>query len=314
VNWKKVALWITGLAVVIMLLFTFTVWRSPTSPPKASTRVLFIGNSLTFYNDLPEMFADLARSGGYEVEVDMSAQGGWTLSDHAASTLTLDKIDQGWDFVVLQEQSVIPSLAKEREEQMYPAVRFLHDKISEKNATLILFMTWGHRYGFPDAGFENFDEMQAQIYSGYTDIAAELGIMVAPVGIAWQNGIKKDPQLNLWHMDGIHPSREGSYLSACVFYALIFQKSPEGLTYTAGLSEEIVQVLQTTAAETVLGIGGEYIMNKKSYSVTMRTDICRGIVILLVVAGFSGCISSEPHEEELKPVKMPESERRFSKL
>ncbi len=251
-NWKKVALWITGLAVVIMLLFAFTLWHSPTSPPKAPTRVLFIGNSLTFYNDLPEMFADLARSGGYEVEVDMSAQGGWTLSDHAVSTLTLDKIDQGWDFVVLQEQSVIPSLAEERSEQMYPAVRFLYEKVSEKDLTLILFMTWGHRYGYPGAGFDNFDEMQEQLRSGYTDIAAELGVMVAPVGIAWQNGITINPQLNLWHMDGIHPSREGSYLSACVFYALIFQKSPEGLTYTAELSEETAQVLQALAAETVL--------------------------------------------------------------
>lgn len=67
---------------------------------------------------------------------------------------------------------------------MYPAVRLLYDKVSERDVTLILFMTWGHRYGFPDAGFENFDEMQAQLRSGYTDVAAELGVMVAPVGIA----------------------------------------------------------------------------------------------------------------------------------
>ena len=257
-NWKKAALWITGLAVVIMLLFTFTMWRSPTTPPKAPTRVLFIGNSHTFYNDLPEMFAELARSGGYEVEVDMSAQGGWALSDHAASTLTLDKIEQqDWDYVILQERTSF--IVDKPDEHAYPAIRLLYDKISEKDATLILFMTWGPRDSLPDAGFENFDDMQSQIRSGYTDIAAELGITVAPVGIAWQNGITEYPQLNLWHMDGVHPSREGSYLSACVFYALIFQKSPEGLPYTAGLSEEIVQVLQTTAAETVLGIVGEYI-------------------------------------------------------
>lgn len=54
----------------------------------------------------------------------MSAQGGWTLSDHAASTLTLDKVDQGWDFAILQKQSVIRSIAEERTKHMHPAIRW----------------------------------------------------------------------------------------------------------------------------------------------------------------------------------------------
>ena len=226
---------------------------SSTSTPltATTTRVLFIGNSHTFFNDLPQLFAELARAGGYEVEVDMSAQGGWSLSDHAASTISLSKIEQqDWDYVILQERTSL--IADNPDEHAHPAIRLLYDKISEKGATLILFMTWGPRDGLPHAGYKNFDDMQAHICSGYTDIARELGVKVAPVGIAWQNGIEKDPQLNLWHMDGAHPSREGSYLSACVFYAIIFQQSPEGLTYTGGLSEEVAHFLQIVAAETVL--------------------------------------------------------------
>jgi hypothetical protein len=134
---------------------------------------------------------------------------------------------------------------------MYPAVRTLYEKVHEKGGTVILFMTWGRRDGLLDAGYENFDDMQQQIYMGYMEIAHELGVIVAPVGVAWQNGIKKDPQLPLWGADGIHPSEEGSYLSACVFYATIFGKSPEGLN-SAGLSEEMAQILQVIAAETVL--------------------------------------------------------------
>lgn len=221
------------------------------TPVRGTTRVLFIGNSHTFFNDLPEMFQELARAGGYEVEVDMSAQGGWSLSDHAASTITLNKIEQQeWDYVILQERTSL--IVDEPDEHAYPAIRLLYDKISAKDATLILFMTWGPRDGLPSAGYINFDAIQAQICSGYTDIADELGVIVAPVGIAWQNGIEKDSQLNLWNSDGAHPSREGSYLAACVFYAIIFQQNPEGLTYRAGLSEEIAQFLQTIAAETVL--------------------------------------------------------------
>lgn len=75
---------------------------------------------------------------------------------------------------------------------------------------------------------------------------------MAPVGTAWQNAVTQNPELNLWQMDGVHPTEGGSYLSACVFYALIFQQSPEGLTYRAGLSEEMAYFLQSIAAETVL--------------------------------------------------------------
>lgn len=219
----------------------------------ATARVLFIGNSLTFFNDLPGMSAELARSGGHEVKVDMSAQGGWTWSDHATSTITLEKIErQNWDFVVLQEQSVVASIADERSEHMYPAVRVLDGKIREGDASSILFMSWAYRDGLSSAGHRDFDDMQAQLHTGYMDIANELGAMVAPVGIAWQNGIAQDPQLGLWQMDGLHPSIEGTYLTACVFYAVIFQQSPEGLTYRAGLSEEMAQFMQAIATETVL--------------------------------------------------------------
>jgi hypothetical protein len=84
------------------------------------------------------------------------------------------------------------------------------------------------------------------------DIGHELDLKVAPAGIAWQRGIERDPQVNLWNTDGEHPNREGSYLSACVFYAIIFNQSPEGLTYRAGLTEERASYLQHIAAEVVL--------------------------------------------------------------
>jgi hypothetical protein len=255
-KWKKAALCIAGLTVAGLLLVSFRMWYSPPTsklPEDTPVRVLFVGNSLTFYNELPEMVAELARSGGHEIMVDVSAPGGWRLSDHAASPVTCDKIDQQtWDFVVLQEQSVIPSIADERDQQMYPAVRLLYKKIDEQGATLILFITWAHQHGFLDAGYTTFDDMQLHLTAGYMEIARELGVMVAPVGSAWQHCITHYPQLDLFHQDGVHPSREGSYLSACVFYAVIFQQSPAGLPYTAGLPDEVAQTLQTIAAETVL--------------------------------------------------------------
>jgi hypothetical protein len=94
--------------------------------------------------------------------------------------------------------------------------------------------------------------MQSHIQTGYTGLADALGARVVPVGTAWQNAIHLEPKLNLWQMDGIHPSREGSYLAANVFYGLFFDESPEGLIYTADLPAETGQFLQAVAAKIVL--------------------------------------------------------------
>jgi hypothetical protein len=219
----------------------------------APTRVLFIGNSLTFFNDLPGMFAEIAQSGGYEVEVEMIAHGGWTLADHVQSTAITEKIKGGsWDYVVLQEKSRLPAIPDQRDEQMVPAVRILEERIKESGAETILFMTWGTRDGLPEAGYDDYAEMQSQIESGTLEIGKEFKITVAPVGIAWQSALERAHNFNLWQLDGIHPAREGTYLSALVFYALIFQQSPAGLNFKADLPEETADLLQAVAAETVL--------------------------------------------------------------
>ena len=234
-----------------------TATVSPTTVPTATAaapiRVLFIGNSLTFYHNMPYMFAELAQSGGHQVEVRMFAPPGWTLADHSQSSATLKEIQAGnWDLVVLQEGSWIPAVPHLRDEKMYPAAGLLDERIRESGAETVLFMTWGSRDGLPEEGYEDFTEMQAQIQTGYLGVADVLGARVVPVGTAWQNAIDREPKLNLWQMDGIHPSKEGSYLAANVFYAFFFDESPEGLIYNADLPVETVQFLQSVAAKIVL--------------------------------------------------------------
>lgn len=262
----------TGLVLVLVLLAA-CIGPQPTATPAAPVPtltplplagsgrepcggkacILFIGNSLTFYNDMPAMFSELARSGGHEVQVSTAAEGGWTLADHATSPATGAKLEeQVWDYVVLQEQSVIPSLPDERAERLLPAARVLVAKIRAGGGVPMLFMHWAHEDGLPRAGHADFDEMQAQLQQGIMEVAGELGSMVAPVGIAWQQATSQDPPLDLWQRDGLHPTRQGSYLAACVFYAVVFRQSPEGLAYNAGLPAETAQRLQAIAARTVL--------------------------------------------------------------
>jgi len=216
------------------------------------TRVLFVGNSYTYVNDLPTTFVKLARAGGHKTEVGMSAQGGWMLSDHVKSSDTIAKINsEKWNFVVLQEQSEVPSIQSSRTQEMYPAARILVSDIEAVGAKPILFITWAYRDGLPANGMPDYASMQAQINNGYILMAQAFNVPVTPVGVAWQNVRNQYPQINLWQDDGSHPTPEGTYLAACVFYADIFQQSPEGLSYQANLSTDVAHALQQVAADTV---------------------------------------------------------------
>jgi hypothetical protein len=217
------------------------------------TRVFFIGNSYTYVNNLPEIFARLAFSGGHKVETGMSVGGGWMLSDAVTAKNTRDGLtSKTWDYVVLQEQSQTPASAESRRMFMLPAVRELTGLIYPSGAIPILFITWGHRDGWPDNGMPDYESMQNAINDGYIEVSRDLNIAAAPVGYAWQAVHSHYPQIDLWQADGSHPSEVGTYLAACVFYAVIFNESPEGLDYYGKVDMDSAAALQTVAAEIVL--------------------------------------------------------------
>jgi hypothetical protein len=214
------------------------------------TRVLFIGNSLTYYNDLPNMFAQLARSGKHKVEVGMYAQGGWALEDHVKSAESTNAINsQKWTYVVLQEQSAIPAVEGWRSYNMFPAARTLVGQVRNMGATPLFYLTWARRAGFPEYGMYGYESMQDQVNNGYYAIAGELGVPVVPVGSAWRLALAEHPELSLFLDDGNHPTEQGSYLAACVFYEAIFQESPVKLRYRGNLSKETATIIQTIASE-----------------------------------------------------------------
>lgn len=219
----------------------------------ADTQVLFIGNSHTYNNDVPGMFEDMARAGGYSVHAEAVAHGGWMMSDHARSSETLEKIRSNqWDYVVLQEQSDIPSFQYNREREMYPAIRTLHSEISAMGAETILFMTWGHRDGSVAEDIGGYGAESAVIENAYAAIGHELDVKIAPVGVAWWFAMRSAPNMPLWVGDGNHATKEGSYLAASVLYHVILGRSPEGNRFMAGIAEDWARFYQEIAAEAVL--------------------------------------------------------------
>jgi hypothetical protein len=244
-----------AVLVAIGLVATMTTGCLSTSSCASPncTRVLFIGNSLTYVNDLPHTFAALAASGHHRVTTGMLATGGATLANHVGDPRTNKQLDgHHWNIVVLQDESEQPAVEQYRQSEMFPAAGALASRIRLSGATPLFYLTFSWRAGLPQNGLPDYVSMQSAADDGYVTVGRQLGIAVAPVGVAWSNVVNGSPTTNLWQSDGVHPTVAGTYLAACVLYATIFRQSPIGLHDHDGLSADEARQLQTVASETVL--------------------------------------------------------------
>lgn len=182
-------------------------------------KILYIGNSYTFVNDLPALTASLAEAGNQaKIVTDSQLVGGATLEQHWNDGIALTKIQQGgWDFVVLQEQSMRPLLQRDL---MHEYGKRFADEIKNVDAIPLLYQTWA-RQATPGT--------QGNLSAAYVTLADKVSGEVAPVGDAWGKALQQVPGLLLHSDDGSHPNPTGSYLAACVFYSVLYERSPEGL-------------------------------------------------------------------------------------
>jgi hypothetical protein len=246
-----VALAVVGLALALVVAAVgFAAVRALPACTFAGDRclrVLFIGNSYTYVNDLPGTFARLAASGGRPVETGMVAPGGAFLADEAASADVVAALaGTPWNAVVLQEQSQLPA-TPQADTQMIPAVVKLVDAIRAGGAIPYLLETWAHRDGWPQAG-QDYGRMQAAIDGAYARAAERSGSFLVPVGEAWQQALAAAPTIPLWQDDGSHPAPAGTYVAACVLYRTMTHESPVGLADTEGLDAATAAQLQRVAA------------------------------------------------------------------
>ena len=219
-------------------------------------RILFIGNSLTYMNDLPAVFAALAKH-HKNVIYDSYAPGGYRLSQHAADPQLLEKIKKGgWDFVVLQEQSQVPAFSQEQVgRESYPYAAALCELIRKDspNAQIAFYMTMARRDGdaenakfFPEVA--TYAGMQSRINETYTEMARQNQGIVVPVGRVWQEMRSRRPEINIY-FDEAHPNLTGTYLAACVFYATLFKASPVGLSHPEEIDNDTAAFIQKITEE-----------------------------------------------------------------
>lgn len=225
-----------------------------------SLRVLWVGNSFTYCNDMPEMVRQIASTQKKKLSMTRFHKGGERFSGHLKNPKLLDALASGgWDYVILQEQSTAPALATAQvAREVYPAARKLDSlvHVGSPDAKVVFYMTWGHKYGnrehiaaYPLAN--DYESMQERLKISYLEMTYDNNARCAPVGMAWRCVRHEHPEWLLYRPDCYHPAVAGSYLAANVIFTTLFPK-PYQTAFTADLPAEQAEVLQQTAQRTVL--------------------------------------------------------------
>lgn len=228
---------------------TVAVWPTAEAEP---LKVLFIGNSYTYYNSLPVLFKKVANAAGAKVEVASVTAGSRRFSEwsnptnvygtrvEAALTATND-----YDIVVLQERSVSPL---SEYDAFSAGAKALATRISQtqKNCKIYLYQTWGNPSSQGNYG-GSIPEMESRLRTAYKTVATEIGATVSYVGKAFTyvyetyNLATLGTQSPYWlyQSDNTHPTYLGSYLAACVHTATILGIDPRTTVYNGEFDAEM---------------------------------------------------------------------------
>ena len=173
---------------------------------KQALSILFIGNSHTYYNDMPEMVRQRAAGDGFDCHVAMIAHGGWFLEQHVKEPDVRFNILFGhYDYVVLQDHThpMAP------EEELVPAAAMLNVWIREAGSIPVIYETWAKK----DA-----PEDQDNMNRVHRKAADTIGALLAPVGENWRAYQADRPNLEMYAVDGKHASEDGSDFAAkCIW-------------------------------------------------------------------------------------------------
>lgn len=227
---------------------------------QAQQNVLFLGNSYTGSNNLSQIVEQFSQAGGQSIVTQANAPGGFTLQGHTTNAQTLNFLQQGnWDYVVLQEQSQLPSFPiSQVQTQCFPYAAELDSLIHAYNscANTMFFMTWGRENGDasncatwpPVCTYQGMDSL---LYERYMQMGVDNQAMVSPVGAVWNHIRTNNPSISLYSNDGSHPSASGSYAAACTFYSVIFQADPSLVNWDYTLSTSEATIIRNAAKAVV---------------------------------------------------------------
>ena len=234
--------------------------------------VLFLGNSLIFYNDMPKLFEQLARAAGKDIFVDSVTKGSATISHFAAADDPLGiraremLAGRSWDYVIIEPSRRISPFEDSVLRAETQAAQVVRQLAAEAGAKILLYAVWGNNNGevkehiaeapprMPAVAVHPYPRREHTLFMHQVahQIADVLGdAPIAEAGLAFERMLDIAGDTELYHTDLRHPSLAGSYLAACVIFCTIFGEKTEHIPYTAELTD--CHTLQTVADAIVFG-------------------------------------------------------------
>lgn len=196
--------------------------------PELPKNFLFVGNSLSFANlGVAAHLKGLADAATSPIPVEVSTVYVASISLEKLWKRAQSKVINGdFDCIVLQETLQIIWNDGAGRDEFFNNIRQYDNEIRQADAQTVLFMAFISEY---DEGITMED-----IADAHSQIGEELGIKVAPVGLAAEAARRERPDYDLFEADKVHPNWRGTYLASLVIYATIFEQNPEGITYQPG--------------------------------------------------------------------------------
>lgn len=236
--------WLIGCLVLSCLCSL----AAPNEPP---LRILWIGNSFTYFDSAHVKLQAIAEGEGQAVTINAQLQGGYSFQRHLRRDGTMSAILYGvYDVAILQDLSrhfALYAQAPKRCALISKDAQELTDRIHiySPDAKIWLEQTWAFEDG-NFGGFGSYEAFDDLLRKGTAMVARNIGAEVDPIGEAFRVCRETHPEIELYTPDRKHPSAYGAYLKACVTYIAIFGKPIVNAT-DCGLDSEYCAILRKIA-------------------------------------------------------------------
>lgn len=276
------------LSILIILAFFSAKISGQEVKKSKEINVLFIGNSLTYYNDMPQILQNMVNETDPDINIEQVSYPGFSLFAHLENiieessednvktrkksegevTATEKKIqEKNWDIIVMQTGGVNILIPEIKNLKVDPAIQEILN-LSNCQSKYVLFNTWTTKidypkeYCYPAVVIDKYAKPGEKICSpkisdekdyskllesGYKELASKNNLILTKHAVLFEKVRQKHPNLDLLE-DDMHPSREGAFLSAAIFYELLTGKKANKLKYNADLKTVTANLLKEASS------------------------------------------------------------------
>ncbi|RNC88516.1 MAG: DUF4886 domain-containing protein [Allomuricauda sp.] len=273
--------------ILSILIFISTSCISQESKAAEKIRVLFIGNSLTYYHDMPQILQEMLNETNANFSIEHSTFPGMSLDGHlnniiesrtengmrarkkgaGEKTETEIKLsEKNWDVVILQEGTVRLLIPEVKAYKVETAIAEIKNSIANEDCKFVLFKTWPSKKEYPkqycyskwviDHSLEKDEYCSAEI----ADLKQEMVLINESYDsvaqkyglIPAENGNKFYEVLTNYpeidlYEDNIHPNKYGAFLNACIFYQILTDKKASELKFNGEIESDVAELLKKIA-------------------------------------------------------------------